>query len=232
MAKPAFDADALIQQFETASAEGSAKLRQTVSDATLQALQGRELTLKNIRAVLATVAQAANTGLAKNAAPAVDVDAMLDQAVAGMDDALMRAVEAHRVALQQLAAQGADLRDRHLKKAVADLEKYEDMLIETVQKTAGSAGDQLAAAWAPVLEKLQAGGTASGTRAAGAAEQFMTQMKQMQSAVRDTRAAGLRAAQALAESYTAMVSGVLIGMADAMGKPGGGAAGAKSTRRK
>jgi hypothetical protein len=216
MAKNAFDADALITMFETASASGSAKLRQAVTDATLQALQGRELSLKNIRAVLGTVTQAANTGLAKNMAPPVDVDTMLDQAVAGMDDALLKAVDANRVALQQLVAQGADVREKHLKKAIADLEKFEDTLIESVQKSAGGAGDQMAAAWAQVLDKLNAGGTASGAKAASTAEQFATQM---QTAMRASRATGLRAAQALAESYAAMVSGVLIGMTDAMARP-------------
>ena len=38
----------------------------------------------------------------------------------------------------------------------------------------------------------------------------------MQSAMRSSRAASMRAAQAMAESYTAMVSGVLIGMSDAL----------------
>jgi hypothetical protein len=42
----------------------------------------------------------------------------------------------------------------------------------------------------------------------------------MQTAMRDTRAAGLKAAQALAESYTALVSGVLIGMSDALQQGG------------
>jgi len=45
------------------------------------------------------------------------------------------------------------------------------------------------------------------------AEQFLTQM---QTSVRDGRAAGLRAAQTLIDSYTALVSGVLIGMSDAL----------------
>jgi hypothetical protein len=213
MAKTAFDTDALITQFETASATGSAKLRQAVGDATLKALQGRELTLKNIRAVLGSVTQAANTGLAKNMNPALDVDSLLDQAVAGMDDALLKAVDANRAALEQLAAQGADMRDKHLKKALADLEKFEDTMIATIQKSAGGAGDQMAAAWGTVLDKLNAGGTMSGAKASSTVEQFA---QQMQTAMRDSRAASLRAATALAESYTAMVSGVLIGMSDAM----------------
>jgi hypothetical protein len=222
--KPAFDADALITQFETASAAGSAKLRQAVSDATLQALQGRELSLKNIRAVLGTVTQAANTGLARNVSPALDADALIDQAVAGMDDALLKAVEANRMALQQLAAQGADLREKHLKKALSDLEKMEDTLLETVKKGAGAAGDPFAGAWNQVFEKMSAGGTLSGAQAASTVEQMMGQM---QTAMRDTRAASLRAATAMAESYTAMVSGVLLGMSEAMKSPA-----AKAPRKK
>ena len=38
----------------------------------------------------------------------------------------------------------------------------------------------------------------------------------MQTAVRSTRAASMKAAQTLAESYSAMVSGVLIGMSEAL----------------
>jgi hypothetical protein len=38
----------------------------------------------------------------------------------------------------------------------------------------------------------------------------------MQSAMKTSRAASMKAAQALAESYTAMVSGVLLGMSEAL----------------
>ncbi len=216
--KPGFDADALIAQFETASAAGSARLRQAVGDATLQALQGRELSLKNIRAALASVTQATNAGLAKNPLAG---DALVDQAVAGMDDALLKAVDAHRVALQQLAAQGADLREKHLANALSELERMEDALLAAVKKgaagAAGAAGSNpFASAWGQALEKLNAGGSLSGAKAASTVEQMVDQM---QAAVRGSRAASLRAASALAESYTAMVSGVLIGMADAMRAP-------------
>ena len=50
----------------------------------------------------------------------------------------------------------------------------------------------------------------------------------MQTAVRETRAASLKAAQTLAESYTALVSGVLIGLSDAL-RAGSTA---KTTRKK
>ena len=40
--------------------------------------------------------------------------------------------------------------------------------------------------------------------------------EQMRAAIRESRAAGLKASQALVESYAALVSGVLIGMSDAL----------------
>jgi hypothetical protein len=213
MAKPMIDPEALVSMFESATAQQGAQLKKAATDATLAALQGRELTLKNIRAALKSVADAASQGAAKNLGAGVNPEALLDNAVAGMDAALLKAVEANRVALGQLAAQGADLREKHLKKAIDDLDKFEDTLFATLKKTAEGAGAPLAGAWGQVLEKMQAGGTMSGAKAASTAEQFT---EQMQTAIKTSRAAGLRAAQALAESYTAMVSGVLIGMSDAL----------------
>lgn len=235
MIKSGIDQQALIDLFANASAQQTEQLRAAVYQATLGALQGRELSLKNIRSVLGAVTQAAGAGVAKNPLAGVDADALLDKAVTGMDEALLKAVEANRVALQQFVDKGVDLRETQLKKALDDLEKFEDMLVGVVKKSAGAAGDPMAGPWAQVLEKLQLQGTLSGTQASGASEQLATQMEQMQSAMRETRAAGLRAAQAFADSYGALVSGVLIGLSDAL-KQGGAAAGAaaapKATRRK
>jgi hypothetical protein len=219
MAKAMFDADALIDMFQNASAKQGAQLKQASSQAVLAALQGRELSLKNIRGALKQVAEAASAGVAKNITAGVDPEALLEKAVAGMDEAMLKAVEANRTALATLTAQGADLRDKHLQKALDDLEKMEDSLFSAVKKAADGAGAPLAGAWGPILEKMQAGGTLSGTQAAATAEQMAAQM---QTAMRTTRAASMKAAQALAESYTAMVSGVLLGMSEAL--QSGGAA--------
>jgi hypothetical protein len=230
--KAGFDQQALIDLFASASAKQGEQLRQAVRQAVLGALKGREMSLKNIRDVLNTVTKATNAGAAQSSLPAVDIQAMLDSAVSGMDDALLKAVEANRVALQQFADQGVGLQEKTLKKAVADLEKFEDTLMGAVRKGAEAAGGQLGAPWQQVLDKLQAGGTVSGAQAASTAEQFA---EQMQSTMRETRAAGLKAAQALADSYTALVSGVLIGMSDALqqgGTTGGAAAAKKSSRSK
>jgi len=213
MSKPVFDSEALISMFAQASAKQGAQLRKAVSDATLMALQGRELSLKNIRSTLKAVAQASSQGVAQNSTAGLDPETLLDKAVAGMDDAMLQAVHANRTALATLVAQGADTHNKHLQKAMADLEKMEDTMFVAFKKAANGAGAPLAGAWGQVMEKLQAGGTLSGGQATATVEQLADQM---QSAVRDSRAAGMRAAQAMAESYTAMVSGVLLGMSEAM----------------
>ena len=218
MSKPMFDAEALIAMFENATAKQGEQLRKATTEATMAALQGRELTLKNIRGTLKQVAEAASTGVAKNITTGIDPETLLDKAVTGMDEALLKAVEANRVALSTLQAQGADLREKHLSKALSDLEKMEAALFSAVKKAAGGAAAPLAGAWGQVLEKMQAGGTLSGAQATHTAEQMADQM---QAAMRSSRAAGIRAAEVMAESYTAMVSGVLIGMSDAL--QGGGA---------
>ena len=219
MPKPMFDADALMSMFETATATQGAQLKKAAGDATLAALQGRELTLKNIRGALKSVSEAASAGAAKNLGAGINPESLLDQAVAGMDDALLKAVEANRTALSTLMAQGADMREKHLAKALSDLEKMEDTLFATIKKTAAGAGAPMAGAWGQVLEKMQAGGTLSGAQAATTVEQMT---EQMQTAVRSTRAASMKAAQTMAESYAAMVSGVLLGMSEAL--QSGGAA--------
>ena len=219
MQKSMFDAEALIAMFENATAKQGEQLRKATSQATLAALQGRELSLKNIRGVLKQVSGAASAGAAKNLTMGIDPEALLDKAVAGMDDARLKAVDANRMALGTLMSQGADMRDKHMTKALSDLEKMEDTMFAALKKTAEGAGAPMAGAWGQVLGKMQAGGTLSGAQAATTAEQMA---EQMQTAIRSTRAASMRAAQALAESYTAMVSGVLIGMTEAI--QSGGAA--------
>ena len=49
MMKAGIDQEALITMFSQASAKQGEAVRQAVSEATLRALQGRELTLDNVR---------------------------------------------------------------------------------------------------------------------------------------------------------------------------------------
>ena len=214
MIKAGIDQDAIVDMFAEASAKQSDKLRKAVADATLKALQGRELTLDNVRKVIRSVTQAASAGAGKNPASAVDVEAMLRKAFDGMDAALLQAVQANHRALQQLMDRGADLRETQLKAALDGVEKMEDMLFSTVGKAVQGAGAPMQGAWDHVLKAMKMEGTATGAGATQTVEQLMAQA---QDALRKGRATSLRATQTLMDSYAAMVSGVLIGMTEGLG---------------
>ena len=231
MFKSGIDQDAMIAMFSQATAQQGEALRKAVSEATLKALQGRELTLANIRGVVKTMTEAASAGAAQSGLPLPDVEAVLGQAFAGMDAALLKAVEAHRRALEQIVGQGVDLQEKQVKSALANLEKMEDMFFGAVAKAAQGAGAPLQGPWDKILETMKLKGTSSGMLANQSVEEMLAQA---QTALRDGRSASLKAAQALMQGYSTLVSGVLIGMSEGL-QPRAAAApapAAKSPRRK
>ena len=230
MIKSGIDQDAIISMFSQATAKQGEALRKGVTEATLKALQGRELTLENIRKVLKTVTQASSAGAALNPAGPADLEAMLGKAFAGMDAALLQAVQANQKALQQFVDQGVGLQDKQMKSALANIEKMEDVFFSTVGKAVQGVGGQMQGPWEQVLKGMKLSGTDTGAQATQTVEQLMEQAR---TALRDGRATGVRAAQAMMDSYAALVSGVLIGMSEGLTQGGtGAAAGEAKARRK
>lgn len=230
MPKLGFDQDALIGQFADASARQGEALRKAVQEATLKALQGRELTLKNIKAAVQQVTEAAATGASKNPLGADQMAPLLNKAIAGLDGALLQAVEANRTALQQMVDQGANLRETQLKKALSEMEKMEDAFFSTVRKAVADGAGPLQGAWGQALDKFQIKGGGAGEQATQAVADLTDRA---QDALRDGRAMGLKVAQAMLDSYAAVAGGVLMGMVQ--GLQSGGAAdapAAKTARRK
>lgn len=229
MPKFGIDQDALIEQFAEASARQGEALRKAVQEATLKALQGRELTLKNIKDVVKQVSGAAAQGAGQNPLGAAQMEPLLAKAVAGMDAALLQAVEANRRALQQLMDYGAGLRETQVKKAMSDIESMEDMFFTTVRKAVADGAGPLQGAWSQVLDKMQVKGSGTGAHAAQTIEQLT---EQAQTALREGRAMGMKAAQTLLDSYAALASGVLIGMSQGMQGDASEGEAAKAKKRK
>jgi hypothetical protein len=115
------DQDALVKMFSEATARQGEALRKAVSDTTLKALHGRELTVDNIRRML----------------------------------------------------------------------KMEEVFFSALSKAASGAGSALPAPWTQLLS-------------------------QAQEALREGRMVRMRAAQAMLDSYAALVGGVLIGMSESL----------------
>lgn len=216
MVKAGIDQDALVALVSHAGARQGDLVRKAVFEATLKALQGRELTLENIRRVLKSATVASSGGAALNQGSPEEVELLLSKAVAGMDAALIKAVEANRTALQQFMDLGVGLQDVHMKSALDNLGRLEGVFIAAVGKVVELSAQPLQAPWQHVLDGMKRHGTSSGQQASLAVEQLM---EKSHSALRGGRAASVRAAQAMMESYGSLVSGVLIGMSEGMGRP-------------
>jgi hypothetical protein len=214
---PLIDTDEVLKQMTAQAVAGGESLRTTVRDLTLQALQSRELSLAQIKSVVKSVTEGVNLGAVQGK---LDAETVFAQALAGMDDALLKVVEASRVALHQITGE-REFRDSHLKRALDDLEKLEDEFLATVKKAAGSAGAPFKSQWGGALEQSMSAGTATGQQVMSMMEQYGDQVRRTARAQRD---AGLRTAHALAQNFAALASGVLIGMAEAMRQGGAGGA--------
>jgi hypothetical protein len=206
---PMIDTDEVLKQMTAQAVAQGESLRSTVRDVTLQALQSRELSLAQIKSVIKSVTQGVNLGAMQGN---LDGDEIFEQALAGMDDALLKVVEASRIALHQIAGEG-EFRDSNLKKALGDLEKLEDEFLATVKKAASGAGMPFKSQWSGALEEQMSAGTATGQQVMAMMEQYGSQI---QKAARAQRDAGFRAAHALAQNFATLASGVLIGLTEAM----------------
>ncbi len=229
MIKAGIDQDALITLFSKAGARQGEVVRKAVFEATLKALQGRELTLENIRRVLKSATLASSMGAASNQGSQEEVEALLAKAIAGMDAALLKAVQANRTALQQFMDLGVGLQDEHMKTALANLARLEEVFIAAVGKVAEVAAAPLQAPWHHVIDHMKDHGTSSGLQATQVVAQLM---EKSHIALRSGRAASVRAAQSMMESYASLVSGVLLGMSEGMGNAASGGKTEKRATRK
>jgi hypothetical protein len=207
---PLPDTDELLKHMASESVKQGENLRNTVRDLTLQALKTRELSLDQIKSVLRSVTEGVNLGAAR---PAIDAGRAIKDAVAGMDDAVAKAVHASHLALQQLAGQGQEMTDTHLKRALDDLKRLEGEFFDTIQKAAEAGMGPLKQQWTDALKHVKLTGTDTGANIAATMEDFSNRMV---STMHESRHASLKAAQTLAANFAALTSGILIGLSEAL----------------
>jgi O6-methylguanine-DNA--protein-cysteine methyltransferase len=214
MKSAALNSDEMLKTMAAEAVKQQSQIRSAVRDITLKALQARELGLAQISSVVRNVTAGVNAGLADKG----NVETALADAVAGMDDALLKVVEANQVALTKLTEGGASFEESSVKKALDELEKFEDRFRNGIKEGTQEAGERLRQQWASILEKIPHGGTDTGERVM---QTLAAHAQRAQDAVTSSREAGLKVAHTLAQNYATLVSGVLMGLSEAMqhGKP-------------
>ena len=204
------DADEVLKSLAQQSVKQSENLRVAVREVTLNALRGRELTVDQIKRVVKTVTEGVNLGAATSK---LDSDKVLSEAFSGMDEAVLKAVQANHIAIQQLSAQGQSLRDSQLRKALDDLERLEDEFLGAVKEATRKGSKQMREQWATVLQRKEADGTVTQTQIEKTLEEFGERMHE---AVKQQRRMALKATESMAENFATLASGVLIGLTEGL----------------
>ena len=204
------DADEVLKGLARESVKQGENLRTAVRELTLKALKSRELTLAEIKRVVKTVTEGVSLGAA---GAKIDAERVLGEALAGMDDAVLKAVQANHLALQQLSAQGQNLRESHVKKALAELERLEDEFVASVKEATKKGSKQLKDQWASVLQQKQSVGLETAAQIEATMEQFGDQMRE---AVKQQRRTAFKAAEVMAENFTTLANGILIGLTEGL----------------
>jgi hypothetical protein len=111
--------------------------------------------------VVRKVTEGVNVGVGESK---TDVKKALSDALAGMDEALLKVVEANKLALQKLTEGGASFEDSTVKKGLKELEAFEEKFLDGVKQAAQEASERTKEQWKSILDKIPRGGTDTGAQ--------------------------------------------------------------------
>ena len=202
--------DEMLKSMAAQAVKQHEQIRTTIRDITLKALQMRDLSLEQINSVVRNITAGVNIGVGEDK---TDTQQTLSDALAGMDDALLKVVEANKIALQKLTDGGASFEESSVKKGLKELEAFEEKFLDGVKNAVQSSSDPIKQQWKSILDKIPRGGTETGAQVM---ETLSERAREAQVAVRSSREAGLKAMHTMTQNYATLVSGVLIGLSEAL----------------
>jgi hypothetical protein len=200
--------DEMLKSMAAQAVKQHEQIRTTIRDLTLKTLQARDLSLEQINSVVSNITAGVNIGVGDKP----DTQQTLSDAFAGMDDALLKVVEANKLALQKLTDGGANFEESSVKKGLKELEAFEEKFLDGVKNAVQSSSDPIKQQWKTILDKIPRGGTETGAQVA---ETISARAREAQVAMQSSREAGLKAMHAITQNYATLVSGVLIGLSEA-----------------
>jgi hypothetical protein len=200
--------DEMLKSMAAQAVKQQEQIRTTIRDLTLKTLQARDLSLEQINGVIRNITAGVNIGVGDK----TDTQQTLSDAFAGMDDALLKVVEANKLALQKLTDGGASFEESSVKKGLKELEAFEEKFLDGVKNAIQSSSDPIKQQWKTILDKIPRGGTETGAQVM---ETLNERAREAQVAVRSSREAGLKAMHTITQNYATLVSGVLIGLSEA-----------------
>ena len=199
-----------IKQAASASVEGGVDIRAQVRDLTLRALKTRKLSTEEIRPVINAVTEGISVGAAKRAG---EVKSALSEGLAGMDEALTKAAEATRLALEQMTSHAKDFSESELDWALVNLKRMEEEFLDTVSTVADSAAGKIKQELKDLVVHARRAGTDTGAKVS---ETVSTLGSKVSTTLHESKVVGKEAAREMSARLASLASGILAGMADAL----------------
>lgn len=199
-----------IKQAASASVEEGVDIRAKVRDLTLRALKTRKLSIEDIRPVINAVTEGISVGAAKHAG---EVKSALSEGLAGMDEALTKAAEATRLALEQLTSHAKDFSESELDWALVNLKRLEEEFLDTVSTVADSAAGKIKQELKDLVVHARRAGTDTGAKVT---ETVNALGNKVSATLKEGQSASKDAAREMSARLAALAGGILSGMADAL----------------
>jgi F0F1-type ATP synthase membrane subunit b/b' len=196
---------------------GAQDTREAVRDAVVRALSRQPLEEGQVRDVVRTVLKGVLDAAPGEGAASAEA---LKQAAAGIDEALERAAMASKLAIEEARSQAAAFSERDLRRALNDLAAMERWYLETL----GAVVKEGTKTSAHILGDLADHLHRTGTRTGDAVRDALADLGRAQPTHVAPRPSDVvRTARVGAATIAAIGSGILAGLADALGtRPGEG----------
>jgi hypothetical protein len=195
-----------VQEAVRDAVDSGSDIYQRVKDITLKALTARQLDMDNITKVADAVAKGIGDAIGNQGEHSREA---FTQAVSALDDALAKAAEASKLAIQEAASKVSDYSHYDFNKAADDIQQLETMFLDTVKKIAKDSNQIVADIVNDFTTHARQSGTAVGEQASIA----MDALKDLPKFGTGTLiSSAVAATSALAE----IGSGILAGIAESL----------------
>jgi uncharacterized protein DUF6781 len=200
-----------VREAASESVRAGVDIRARVHDLTVLALKGRRFDRQGVREVVGAVTDGLALGAQESRG---ELRQALSEAFRGLDDALTRSAEAGGAALRQFVATGKDYSDTEFKQTLATMKRLEDDFLSAAAHAADAASEKVR----PELRQLIDTARTSGTQTGKAVAMSFTELAQRFGvAWLDVTLAGLQVAGEVGARFAKVTSGILGGIADALG---------------
>lgn len=192
------------------SVKSGEHIHERVRDLTLRAFQARRFDYEGMKEVLEAMTAGISLGAGQRAG---HVKGAVAEALAGLDQALMKSAQASQLALQELATKSREFSDSELKQAIEQMKKLESDFVAAASKVAESGSVLVRAEFRDFVTHAQRFGTDTGVVVAQTMREFSSRIA---SQMVDAQISGLEAARQLNARFAQAASGFLQAMADSL----------------